>query len=290
MNDSTRAVEAQVNSLEFGSAAGERLGTYRQVGRTAWQELGVDGDVGFTFVEISRDDRAVVLRDQPRNVDLTLDLERNIVVYTDANQQFDLYSILSTSGRVNGRTATEAQYTSFDGHDLGVYRHTGDGVWCEFDRLGTAHFVFDETNRDDWSVYLHDQSRDVAIQLDFHRSRVVYRNGSNDPADLYGLGDRRGVSDRPYTEPATNGRTVNAVTATGERRIVDRLPTAGASHLGRDRRRRSPTVPLHRDESNARRRLPLRRVASRDARPARALGRHHVQRHPNAALLALPDH
>lgn len=51
--------------------------------------------------------------------------------------------------------------------------HTGGGNWQELGNDG-ARFNFIEVQRDEWSVYLRDDSRGVNLQLDLHRKQVLY--------------------------------------------------------------------------------------------------------------------
>lgn len=57
---------------------------------------------------------------------------------------------------------------------LGTVRKTSDGVWHECDASYRLKATFAEHSRDAWSVYLHDKSRKVDLQLDLHRKTVVY--------------------------------------------------------------------------------------------------------------------
>jgi Mannan-binding protein len=79
---------------------------------------------------------------------------------------------------VNGRNVEAVR------HSKGSFMDLGSGNWGEADLENTIQFQFQETNRDDWSVYLLDESRNVTIQLDLHRKKVVYGDRSN-KFDLY---------------------------------------------------------------------------------------------------------
>jgi len=67
------------------------------------------------------------------------------------------------------------------GHDVGMVYFGGgtyeqkDGYWIETGAHGQERFRFKETHRDEWSVYLYDQSREVYLQLDLHRDMVYYQ-------------------------------------------------------------------------------------------------------------------
>lgn len=67
----------------------------------------------------------------------------------------------------------------------GGFVSTGTGQWAEKDAQGNTAFMFRETGRDDWSVYLHDDSRNVQLQLDLHRKMILYGTDGGPKRDLY---------------------------------------------------------------------------------------------------------
>lgn len=90
---------------------------------------------------------------------------------------------------VNGRNVDSAT------HARGRFAQTGPNEWTEFDLSGRATFHFTESNRDDWSVYLFDRSRNVQIQIDVHRGWIRYAPSGQQWGDLYqitGATARRG--------------------------------------------------------------------------------------------------
>lgn len=91
----------------------------------------------------------------------------------------------------NGLRVTRVDYAhSANGKAQGSFRRTGDRAWAEINAAGQPMFRFVETQRDEWSVYLHDSQRDVRIQLDLYTRRVNYSDTGN-PAlrRLYDLVD-----------------------------------------------------------------------------------------------------
>ena len=84
------------------------------------------------------------------------------------------------AGPVNGQNVNVVQYNQ------GTFRQVSHKQWVEQNRSGHRKFSFKETHRDAWSVYLHDQSRNVRLQLDMHRKMVGYSDGNNPTKrDLY---------------------------------------------------------------------------------------------------------
>lgn len=133
-----------------------------------WIEQGSDG-ASFSFDEQNRDDWSVYLSDPSRGVRLQIDLHRKQIFYADetAPQMRPLYGIVGSSSEVNGRNVLSVRVPS------GMFRMTDSGTWVEQGNNG-ATFDFAEQNRDDWSVYLIDNSRGVRLQLDLHRRQVFY--------------------------------------------------------------------------------------------------------------------
>jgi hypothetical protein len=109
------------------------------------------------------------------------------VKYSDATQQFDLYHIESGSAKPNGRIVKRVYYNDANGNISGGFAQNATG-WVEF-RMPTrqAAFNFIEVNRDDWSVYLEDRSRSVAIQIDMHTGKVMYNQFGQPRQPLYNI-------------------------------------------------------------------------------------------------------
>jgi len=75
---------------------------------------------------------------------------------------------------------------SFVAFDRGSFRQHGNR-WMEYDINNRPIFTFEETNRDEWSVYLYDRSRNVRLQLDLHRRKVGYGADGARISDLYDI-------------------------------------------------------------------------------------------------------
>jgi hypothetical protein len=99
----------------------------------------------------------------------------------------------TTDSEVTGRNVTEVVAGEAAEQPVAVFRNGGQRVWYELDAAGShRRFQFVEENRDDWSVYLLDEPRNVRLQLDLHRRIVRYRPGSQAWVDLYPIcGSRR---------------------------------------------------------------------------------------------------
>ena len=79
----------------------------------------------------------------------------------------------------DGRRVRSIVYTAASGQ--GSFRQTNNSSWGEYDSQGRLRFQFRELNRDDWSVYLWDDSRNIGVQIDLHTRQVNYRPSSNAP-------------------------------------------------------------------------------------------------------------
>lgn len=176
MTTSTKIVNGyRVQQVDFG-AGGAKLGAYFQTGPNAWKETDLQGHPTFNFVESRRDEWSVYLDDPSRQVNLQIDLHTMKIRYSDPNTPIrDQYDVLSAAA-VNGLMAEEASFGSLDGSGdmLGAYLQTGPSAWKEIDTQGHTTFEFKESNRDDWSVYLIDQSREVSIQIDIWTKKIFY--------------------------------------------------------------------------------------------------------------------
>lgn len=80
---------------------------------------------------------------------------------------------------VNGRNVVSVS------HNAGWFEKGDDGRWHEYDKNGRETYSFDESMRDDWSVYLNDPSRNVQLQIDLHRKMIGYGSNGGAKTDLY---------------------------------------------------------------------------------------------------------
>ncbi len=175
-----------LNRLEFGNGQ-ERLGTLQQVGRREWVEDSVvAGQTHFEYAELRRDEWSVYLHDASRDVHLQLDLHTRRVKYgTGAAAALPLYVVIDASHRPHGRLVNRVEIGS-GGTVQGVLRQVASGDWVE-DGDVRDRFRYAESARDDWSVYLHDASRDVSLQLDLHTRRVLYGPGLTATTPIYDI-------------------------------------------------------------------------------------------------------
>lgn len=152
---------------------------FRLLTRSRWVEEGNNG-ARFNFVEERRDQWSVYLLDRSRGVRLQLDLHQKQIFYSGPNDpRRALYPVVDDSAEVKGWNVIWVSVPT------GQYRMVGGNRWVERGGDG-AQFNFVETQRDEWSVYLRDESRGVQLRLDLFRKQVFYADRSApQPRPLY---------------------------------------------------------------------------------------------------------
>ncbi len=92
----------------------------------------------------------------------------------------------STKKNINGQNVCKVSFNTNQG--LGYFKLNTAGKWVEGNEKTSNEFSFKETGRDEWSVYLRDDSRKTNIQLDLHRKKVMYSTDSDGASkELYNI-------------------------------------------------------------------------------------------------------
>jgi len=178
--------EIGVNMVEVG-LDNVKTGTFRQLNTTDWKEIGTDS-TAHNFVEVTRDEWSVYLRDDARGVNIQLDMHRKMVVYSDdGGNNFDLYEIYNSSDKMNGYLTKQITFQDGNGYIGNYTNYDAETLaWIETsENPEGSNFEFTEIARDEWSVYLRDENRGVNIQLDVHRMVVAYSDDNGNAFDLY---------------------------------------------------------------------------------------------------------
>ena len=68
---------------------------------------------------------------------------------------------------------------------LGVYRQIDAQNWVEKSYTNESSFKFKEVNRDESSVYLHDPSRNIDIELNLETHTVLYSDKNRKDVEIY---------------------------------------------------------------------------------------------------------
>ena len=71
--------------------------------------------------------------------------------------------------------------------DGGTYRQAKNKDWVEQNEQGENIASFQEINRDDWSVYLQDNTRNINIQLDLPTGKVMSSVGNDPKVPLHNI-------------------------------------------------------------------------------------------------------
>lgn len=175
-----------VRRVNFGFKE-KQIGSFIQTDKKEWSEYSEEKDKNiFKFNEVNRDEWSVYLYDVSRSISIQLDLWKNKVYFNDKNTTCkELYQILSTSEKVTGWTAVTVDYGTL-AEKAGSFVEVSRKKWSEVsEKQGKITFSFNETHRDEWSVYLHDISRDVFLQIDLWKNKVYYSDKNTSRSELY---------------------------------------------------------------------------------------------------------
>ncbi|WP_367391256.1 hypothetical protein [Lewinella sp. LCG006] len=112
---------------------------------------------------------------------LQIDLHRRELIYSNRT-----VAIAEFQDKMNGYNAMGVISGNSEGLRIGQFTEVANNVWKELSDEGNWYH-FRETHRDEWSVYLHDASRNVFIQIDLHRQKIRYRAGDEAYRDLYNV-------------------------------------------------------------------------------------------------------
>lgn len=190
------AVNAQgVNGWNVIRASFDR-GVFQQTAPGQWTEFG-NGGRNFFFEERNRDDWSVYLHDGSRDMSIQIDIHREMISFSQSDgPRNDLYQITSSAAGlmnsnplaaqgINGFNVIRANYYG------GLFQLIGNSDWIEVTDDAET-YRFSETQRDDWSVYMYDASRDIRLQIDIHRQMVTIAVGNEPLHDLYPITSAHG--------------------------------------------------------------------------------------------------
>jgi hypothetical protein len=174
------AAQAEANgyTTNFVSFNG---GSFERSYSGEWLEFGTGNQEPSYHWRVTHQDAwSIYFRDDSRQMNMQIDMYRDwIRLEWDGHPMQDQYAILEADERINGRFVTQVR------HDGGTFRLTRPGLWQEFDIYGQASYSFRETGRDAWSVYLHDDSRNMGMQIDVHRNWIRLAWQDHPMADQY---------------------------------------------------------------------------------------------------------
>lgn len=134
---------------------------------------------------------------------------------------FGLLLLSITATTAPAQTATtdvkgdNVQFVRYAEFGRGTFMNIGGKNWKESNSQSNSNFV--ETGRDEWSVYLNDGSRQLGIQLDLWRKKVVMVQANGTRTDLYDIVESSAAAPAVSTPPITPTTTTPPVApATGD--------------------------------------------------------------------------
>lgn len=156
-------------------------GSFAQTDSKTWKEFSKDNVAKFTFQEVTRKGNSIFIDDKSRDFQVELDVaQRKIRVSETGKKTFrDLYNISSVLKGPNGFLLSAVSFAG------GWFQNTGGKNWAEKGSDGRVKFNFTETLRTKDSVYLHDASRKMNIQLDVGSLNIRVANGNETLKNLY---------------------------------------------------------------------------------------------------------
>jgi hypothetical protein len=156
-------------------------GSFENAHTGEWLEFAAgNNEPRFRWRVTNRDEWSIYLRDDSRAMNMQIDMHRRwIRLEWEGHPMQDQYPITEADDRVNGRLVTQVRFPG------GYFRVGRNGQWREINAAGVATNRFRETGRDAWSVYLHDDSREMDMQIDVHRNWIRLAWPGHPMADQY---------------------------------------------------------------------------------------------------------
>ncbi len=91
----------------------------------------------------------------------------------------------SAQAEINGLNLTKVVYSADGDKPTGYFENVGDNVWMERSVENDAKYRFTETKRDEWFVYLSDESRDINLYIDLYRNGIYMSTTEEEEPTLW---------------------------------------------------------------------------------------------------------
>jgi hypothetical protein len=167
-------------------------GRFEQTAAAAWTEINNDGE--YRFSETARDEWSVYLFDEGRALGVQIDLHTSTIYFwTPDVERTALYEITAREAGAKPDPADIAGSRAPAGvtgwnvarveHVGGAFTENAQGGWTEISPNGER--AFDQTGRDQWSVYLFDPVQNAGIQLDLFMATIYYWDENTEHTPLY---------------------------------------------------------------------------------------------------------
>lgn len=171
----------EVNRVEYEGDAFDQAFVQGQSG--IWLDVVISDSYTETrYEEVGRDEWSVYLYDGTRNYNIHLDLYTGEVLedFNDGNGETQRDVI---KGALITPTGYAVAIVRFDG---GEFNQVDDVSWVEKSATSDTEFYFTELGRDEWSVYLYDESRNYNLHLDLYQNQIYLdANDGNGEFSLY---------------------------------------------------------------------------------------------------------
>jgi hypothetical protein len=160
--------------VSYGSIDKE-LGFFIQGRGFTWRQVSDNWNRRADFNETGRDDWSIYLHDPSRNVSVQLDLYlKEIFLVDESGKRQGLNAVREASSKMNGLLVSRVGYSDGSGRVIGELDSRTPGQWVDRSLLnGKIKDRFREVNRDEWSVYLREKSKNVTIQIDLYTHKVM---------------------------------------------------------------------------------------------------------------------
>lgn len=86
---------------------------------------------------------------------------------------------------INGLNLQKVVYSKDGEKPAGYFENVGDNVWMERSVENDAKYRFTETKRDEWFVYLSDESRDINLYIDLYRNGIYMSTAEGEEPILW---------------------------------------------------------------------------------------------------------
>lgn len=91
----------------------------------------------------------------------------------------------NAQAEINGLNLTKVVYSADGEKPAGYFENVGNNVWMERSVENDAKYRFTETKRDEWFVYLSDESRDINLYIDLYRNGIYMSTTEEEPTLWY---------------------------------------------------------------------------------------------------------
>ena len=132
------------------------------------------------YTEVDRDASSVYLEDE-RGYQIQLDINNGVIYIdlNDGNGQLVRNNILNSYITPTGYAASTVRYQN------GEFTQANDKTWVEKKFDTNEEFTYKLTQRDEWTIYLLDQSRNMVASLNLKEKQISLNNSKDGTVSYY---------------------------------------------------------------------------------------------------------